>query len=430
MCTVRTAPSSFAPLLFPALVFLVLPGCGGDLDRSGEAVVSDSAGVRIVVNPDGDFADRSVRWTVSEAPEVAIGDQAGDDAYLFDRIMGIDRLTDGRWVVADMGSSQIRWFDPEGRHLRSAGSRGEGPGEFFQVMGLTRLAGDTLLVDDARTRTHMLDESGEFVGESTATGSPVGERTDPTGVLRDGTVVAATTSAFPQRLTSPQPMTRTYHRARLDRGEGRGFQLEVLDTIGRWDLRVLVPGWNESSQRVRFEEGLQVALLGDGLVVADPMRFEVRTVSVDGELRSISRFDWTPYPVTDADVERKRDEYIHHGGESGSEVSPQLLQQRSEIADSWEISDHMPAFSEVIVDRLDHIWLREYVPNEPTAGSWIQTPLDPVRWLVLSPDGEVVAGVETPARFRPRVIGEDFIAGLHRDEMEVEYVHAYSLIRH
>lgn len=52
------------------------------LVRSGEAVVSDSAGVRIVVNPDGDFADRSVRWTVSQAPEVAIGDQAGDDAYL------------------------------------------------------------------------------------------------------------------------------------------------------------------------------------------------------------------------------------------------------------------------------------------------------------------------------------------------------------
>ncbi len=424
MCPVCKIPAPFVLLLCVAL-----SGCGGDVEQSGEAVVTDSAGVRMVENPDGAFDGGGTMWTVGTSPQVTIGEESGEDPYLFDRIMGIERLSDGRWVVADMGSSQIRWFDAEGRHLQSAGGRGEGPEEFRQVMGLTRLAGDTLLVDDARSRLQMLDEAGAFLGEFSATGSPVGERTDPVGAFRDGTVVAATASAYPQRLTSPQSIARTYHRAALEAGEGRGLELQVLDTIGSWEVLNLVPGWNEMAQRVEFEEWIHIALLGEGLVVADPMRFEVRILSADGELRTVSRFHWNPEPVTNAHIEQRREDFIHQEGEGGGPVAPQLIQQRTEITEAWEISDHLPAFSGVIVDEVDHIWLREYVPNEARVGSWTPAPLDSVRWLVLSPEGEVVAGAETPARFRPGVIGHDFVAGVHFDELEVARVHVYSLER-
>jgi hypothetical protein len=421
---VRPSP---VPLTSVLLAAVGLAACGSEAGSAGAVVVTDSAGVRIVVNPDASFDDAGEPWLVGDTPSVVIGDVAGDEAVLFDRVMGIDRLGDGRWVVADMGSSQVRWYDPGGTPLLSAGGRGEGPQEFRQVMGMRRLQGDTLVIDDARTRLHIMHD-GAFLGFLEGD-SPVGERTELTGVLGDGTPVAITLPAFPQRISEPQTLARSFHRATLLREGERGFRLQVRDTIGTWDETRYVPGWNESTTAIRFDGRRLFALQGDGLVVADPMKFEFQFVSPDGELRTVARAEWTPRPITEADIARERDAYINQGGEGGSEVSPQLLRQRTDIADSWRFADHMPGFSELMVDRLDHVWVREYVPSEPTVGLWVRAPVDPVRWLIFAPDGALVARVETPARFRPSVIGEDFIAGLYYDAFEVEHVHSYPLRR-
>lgn len=412
-----------------ALAVAGLAGCGEDAAQPGAAVVTDSAGVRMVVNPDAAYDAAGEAWTLGETPEVAIGDVAGNDAVLFDRVMGIDRLSDGRWVVADMGSAQIRWYAPDGEPLFTAGSQGEGPQEFRQVMGMIRLAGDTLAIDDARSRFQLLSPEGEFTGTVGGEAGFGGPRTDLAGVLADGTPVAASSPAFPQRLSEPRAFTRGFHRATLAPDASGRIQLEVQDTIGTWEAVRFVPGWNESPQQVRFDGARHFALMSDGMMVGDPMSFELRFVSADGELRTVSRMEWTPRPVTDADIEKQRSDYINQQGEGGGEISPQLRQQRTEIADMWQFSDHMPAFSSLMVDRLDHIWLREYVPNEETVGLWWDAPVEASRWVIMDPGGEIVGRTETPARFLPRVIGEDFVAGLYFDEFEVEHVHSYPLTR-
>ena len=406
-------------------------GCADDAGPAGDVVVTDSAEVRVVVHPDASFDQTGALWTLDETPVVAIGDVAGADDVLFDRVMGMDRLSDGRWVVADMGSSQVRWYAPDGTPLFSAGSRGEGPEEFRQVMGMVRLAGDTLAIDDARSRVQFLDGDGSFIGIlGEPGGSPFGvARTELAGVLADGTPVAVTTPPFPQRITEPTTLTRGYHRAALERTESGRFQVDVLDTIQVFDAMDFVPGWNNTTERVRFDEGRRFALRSDGVVVGDAMRFELRFYSPDGELRTVSRVEWTPRPVTEADIERQRSDFINQGGEGGTEVSPQLRQQRTDIADSWQFADHMPGFMSLMVDRLDHVWLREYVPNQETVGVWRRAPVEPSRWLIVDPGGEIVGRARTPARFLPLVIGEDFVAGLYYDEFEVEHIHSYRLHR-
>jgi hypothetical protein len=414
-------------LIFVLLAAVGLVACGSDAGGPGGVMVTDSAGVRIVLNPGVSYDAAGEPWLVEETPAVVIGDVAGEEAVLFDRVMGIDRLGDGRWVVADMGSSQVRWYDADGTPLFSAGRRGEGPEEFRQVMGMLRLAGDTLLIDDGRSRFHLMHD-GAFLGQIEGA-SPGAERTDLAGVLGDGTPIAVTRPAFPQRLSAPLTLARSYHRATLEREGERGLRLEVRDTIGIWDEAHYVPGWNEGVLSIRFDGRRLFGLLDDGLVVADPMSFELQFVSPGGELGTVSRAEWSPRPITDADIEREREAYINQVGEGSGDVPPRLLQQRTDIADSWQFADHMPGFSDLVVDRLDHVWVREYIPAEASVGMWMRAPLDPVRWLIFAPDGELVARAQTPARFRPRVIGEDFVAGLYYDEMEVEHVHSYLLRR-
>ncbi|MDE2984600.1 MAG: hypothetical protein OXU69_07830, partial [Gemmatimonadota bacterium] len=63
-------------------------------------------------------------------PEYQIGEVEGSEPYLFTRIAGARRLLDGRVVVLDRESCELRFFDGEGGFLERTGGRGEGPGEF------------------------------------------------------------------------------------------------------------------------------------------------------------------------------------------------------------------------------------------------------------------------------------------------------------
>ncbi len=62
------------------------------------------------------------------------------------------RLGDGRIVAANSGMLEIRYYDPEGRHLLTVGRNGEGHGEFRTISSIWALR-DHLLPDPPRPRT-------------------------------------------------------------------------------------------------------------------------------------------------------------------------------------------------------------------------------------------------------------------------------------
>src|SRR6185503_5497678 len=120
----------------------------------------DSAGVRVVENVRPVWTgNRS--WTLSAKPVVDIG--SGDDSlYQLATVMGAVRLSDGSIAVATMSTNNIRVYDARGRYVRAIGRRGQGPGEFRQVMGLTRRPGDTLVVLDSREELEFYSPDGKF----------------------------------------------------------------------------------------------------------------------------------------------------------------------------------------------------------------------------------------------------------------------------
>ncbi|WP_419943063.1 hypothetical protein [Candidatus Palauibacter sp.] len=61
---------------------------------------------------------------------MSIGTAGGDPAYELFRVGGAMRLSDGRIVVANAGTGELRVYDPDGIHLASWGGQGDGPGEF------------------------------------------------------------------------------------------------------------------------------------------------------------------------------------------------------------------------------------------------------------------------------------------------------------
>jgi hypothetical protein len=96
--------------------------------------------------------------------EVVIGLEEGDPAYLLDRVSGAVRLSDGRIVISNSGSVELRVYDAEGRYLQAIGRQGGGPGEFRRPDHIRRGAGETIEVWDAMLRPiSVFDSQGRYV---------------------------------------------------------------------------------------------------------------------------------------------------------------------------------------------------------------------------------------------------------------------------
>jgi hypothetical protein len=115
---------------------LILAACGDapPATTAAEPVVRDSAGITIVENHAPRWRDGE-GWRISPAPVLEIGMIDGPAAYQLDGVRNAARLPDGSIAVADGGSRQIRIYDAEGRHFRSFGGQGGGPGEFETLAG-------------------------------------------------------------------------------------------------------------------------------------------------------------------------------------------------------------------------------------------------------------------------------------------------------
>ena len=81
----------------------------------------------------------------TKEPTVSIGQLEGEEPYLLHWAGSFARLPDGRIVVANRGSSEVRMFDASGSHLVSWGGQGEGPGEFMSLSHVAPWPGDSIV---------------------------------------------------------------------------------------------------------------------------------------------------------------------------------------------------------------------------------------------------------------------------------------------
>jgi hypothetical protein len=83
---------------------------------------------------------------------------------------------DGELLVGDMGRQRIHIFDAAGRHLRSVGKQGAGPGEFHRIHSVRCAPGDQgfLVADAGSMRVHFFDGRERFVHSVDAPPTPQG----------------------------------------------------------------------------------------------------------------------------------------------------------------------------------------------------------------------------------------------------------------
>ena len=169
-----TTAAMLATLVFAATI--AVAGCGGGAGDdtgvtgvSAELVVERSTtdGVETVRNVSGSRWGNHARLV----EELSIGEEVGDDAYLFGSITDAWATDDFIYIV-DSQVPAVRAFDHQGNYLFDVGRTGQGPGEYSQPMGLAVDAdGRVIVTDVSGARMNIYDAEGVSL-ESWSLGSP------------------------------------------------------------------------------------------------------------------------------------------------------------------------------------------------------------------------------------------------------------------
>lgn len=163
---------------------------------------------------------------------------------------------------------------------------------------------------------------------------------------------------------------------------------------------------------VPFARSTYLAVHRDAVVVATNDTYEIRLFDSTGQLRRVVRRRGEPVPVTPADIDAYREQQLENAAGPNSQFRTLIERQ---LADA-EYPQTMPAYTSVLPDAAGRLWVRE------------STHLgEPPRWAVYDRDGALMAELTVPERFRPMDIGEDYVLGLMRDELDLERVLLYRL---
>lgn len=351
-------------------------------------------------------------WTVASAPTVAIGSLDGDLTSQFDRVTGALRLPNGTIIVGNTGSSELRFFDGQGNHLKSAGGRGAGPGEFGQFSSLKafQLGNDRIIVQDAESqRVNVFDHSGKFLRQF---------RFEPRPAAARVTLVAVTDAGI---------VARSIKDAGLRGAPGTrivsAYQYAIFDSMGAQKAPLF-----ELGSRPRLVHAYQgrthypfVPLTADPAVAASSDR--VYVIHGDSAVIEVWSFGGKRVGTLSWSAQRSpvRDIWSRY---TESELA--LITQprdRTLYGHYYEMDLPLPKFlpiaTQLHIDAVGNLWVERFkLPWEKER-----------RWDVLETGGRFLGTTSAPGSLELHQVGANFLLARVRDSLGVESVQVWPLTK-
>jgi hypothetical protein len=389
-----------------ALIVMAATGCAAP-ENGGRFAVRDSAGIEIVESrAAGGPVDA---WSMDELPSLEIGVEEGPPEYQFSQVEGALRLPDGRLVVADAGSREIRFFDADGRFQSASGRRGDAPGEYRQIIAMGYGPGDSIWVFDyGNRRFTVLTGAGEL--GRTLTLDPTLANVSAVGRLADGAFVVREFWSAGGGDAGAIRLGLVRDPAAVARYAPDGARMDTIGVFLGREIYIGTEGGRGVMSTPLFAHGTSAAVHAEEIFIGDQERFEVGVYSPSGMLSRIIRLTDADLRVTRDDVERATEQRL------ASVPEERRTDMRAHLH-AMDVPATRPAYGRLLVDSDGDLWVGDYAPY----------PEDPILWHIFDADGRLVTALHAPARFRVFDIGGNWILGVWRDDFDVEHVRLYRL---
>ena len=410
---------------------------GDEAPATSGPTITDSAGVRMVVNSDPLWI-AGEGWRVTPEPTLILGTRDTPLEQQFHNVGGATRLSDGTIVVLNRGSSELRAFDSSGRHLWSRGGVGDGPGEMKAYADaypqLLRLAGDTLQVQNGWDRIRF-DPAGELVAHETLgvgglrSLGPYHLYACPFGLyFAHDQVLACDDDERPpgsaETWASHVTVVRTTWA--LDR-------LDTLATFFETDWGRVDNPWRSLTPSPFGRNGL-FRVSGEPrptLLYATTDAYRIEAWDIANAALSLV-------------VERRTARRARSERETNYASKPGPLYPFTEGMNPrdkrWSPVDSLSIARDFRQDALGYLWVRRAPsPAEGDEGVPLESVnADGTRFVLMlssglhdlfRPDGVYLGTVKLPHGLRVMEIGADYVLGVATDDLDIQYVHLYGLDR-
>ena len=402
--TSRPKSPSRSPLhtLLATVPALALFACTDDTTQIADAIVEDSAGVRIVQHTGTPDAEPPFAF----APEPLYRHGDGPVDYTFARIWRGTLLGDGSAAIFDAGSSEIVRLNPDGTFHSVLAPAGEGPGEVSRlVTSMFAVGRDGILVLDRGQTRSSLFVNGALSHSASLLDLRGATSLWPVGVDDTGGFLVSTSSFLP----GFEEEWLFGHMARYDPQTG------AVDTVASYRY---VPGESNPAPGTG-----RVFVSGGQFVYVRTDIPEVVWHEADGTVRQIARWQLDPRYLTQEDLEaiepilRDRLRFVNPGA-SDEEVESMIM--RNMAGHEANLGNPIEHFKSPFADAEGRVWLPTSMPGVPGEG------VSP--YTVISPDGEWLGMVDGPPGVRILDVGWGQVLGVMTDEMGVESVVVYELV--
>lgn len=431
----------------------------------GSALLIAGLQVGCAAESQGGLAESDVALDVSASDLFRIGAVDGESWETF---AGVDRVRfdgAGNLYIFDRNQHRVVVVDPEGRHVRNIGSRGEGPGQLRMPMMMEVTEDGTVIIGDIGARAYVVyGPDGSWLRSVTLTmdegfPSPVGllhpdgailtwaasnitMRSGPAGAAgAGGTAGAGGATAAGGAPDGPPPGVPL----RLTAIDGSGTH-----TVGhawvppRESLAATFATGAGGAMRMTggmpplraFEPRIHVAVLPNGSVAfADSTDYRIRLVDAGGSAVATATRAIEPHPVSDAERAREQERRLADlesgalqpptavvmrsdgGGGSMSMGGPDWEEDERERIRSMDFWEEIPVIQRLAADWDGRLWVeRAALPGD-------QGPIDLVDSRGAYLGSIAPAGVRTPAAFGPGGLA----AYIERDDFDVPFVRVVRL---
>jgi hypothetical protein len=141
--------------------------------------------------------------------------------------------------------------------------------------------------------------------------------------------------------------------------------------------------------------------------------YEVSAYGFDGDLELLIRLIRPNVRLTQLEIDQYIDDEVRRA------TSDNERRRLRWVYGDMDFPEHLPPYSAFVADADGLLWIQDY----PRSGAV------EVTWRVFEASGVYVASVKTPNRLRVFEIGGDYVLGLWKDELDVEHVRLYALIK-
>jgi hypothetical protein len=371
---------------------LVHTSCDMRQDDSTSALVRDSSGIRIVDNPPGSAAAHT--WRAGPEPRLVVGDEV---ELPLDRITGVLMLGNDRLAISHM-SHEILVVDAAGRLIRRTSGRGDGPGEFSQLVRLVRLPGDSIGgYNSFPPRISIFDRDGAHARDVTFSSPVFDPRPLRSGHWIGGHSHPLVFSETPSLITPPYLLIRYS-------ADGT-----VEDTIVRMRGRSVF-GTARAFSTAPFSPNAFFTTMGDEIVAAWSGEYSLQVHDAGGQILRIIRNAIPSREITP---------------ELRLETLDRIVAGRARAAAAegssidWDppIPDRAPAFDRMFTSSLRDVWVQRF-----------ELPSDTAReWHIFAPDGRMKARLLVPTELRIHDADSGRVAGVWTGDLGVQTVRVFEL---